>query len=56
MSRITLVTVILLVGLSSQAAAYVECERYKFGSQEWWQCQSNQGPAQSRTTSSERFL
>ena len=52
MSRITIVTFILLLSFSSQAAAYAVCDTYKFGSQEWWECQASQGPAQVQIAAS----
>ena len=43
MSRIAVMTFILLLSITSQASAYAVCDRYKFGSQDWWSCQSSQG-------------
>lgn len=48
MSRIMITLFIALLAMSSQANAYAVCDRFKYGSQEWWNCMSSQGPAQSQ--------
>lgn len=49
MSRIMIALFIVMLSMSSQATAYAVCDRFKFGSQEWWNCMASQGPAQAQT-------
>ncbi len=39
--RIALVAAVVLVGLSTAASAYTGCDKYRFGSQDWWFCISD---------------
>ncbi len=43
MLRIAIATAIFVVSFSLGAKAYDACEKYKFGSQEWWLCISSPG-------------
>lgn len=48
MSRIMITLFIVMLAVSSQANAYAVCDRYKYGSQDWWNCMSSQGPANAQ--------
>ena len=41
MARITLIAAMILAVTASSSLAE-SCERYRFGSQDWWQCKANQ--------------
>ena len=43
MLRLAIVTILLLV-FASTASLSDNCEKYKFGSSEWWSCKQRQSP------------
>lgn len=43
MLRIAVATALLMLYFSLHAMAYSACDKYKYGSQEWWQCMADQG-------------
>ena len=41
LNRIALAVAVLAAALSTSAAAYNGCDKYRFGSQDWWFCMSD---------------
>ena len=39
-----LMAVALMIGFSAGPGLAADCSKYRFGSQEWWQCQNQFGP------------